>query len=151
MKKIYIQSFIEFLFIIICGCSSSHISSYTSFDFHFVSLGTEVSTFEGYIIKDLVMDGSIKTWYFMPAADKETILEKLKAIGFFEQSDKVNLGNLFSLRVEYNGIEKFTSWGGFTSDNEYQIKLGELGRIIMDIIESSTEFQSLPPARGGRL
>lgn len=151
MKTISLQFFLIFQLVVLCGCSSSRTNYYTSFDFHYVSGSIQVNTFNGYLVKDLVKDGNIKTLYSMSASSKEAVLEKLKTIGFFDQPDKISIGNLQSIRVEYNGIEKFASWGGFDSNNEYQTKLDELGRLIVEIAVLSPEFQSLPPARGGRL
>lgn len=151
--------------IIVLACTKSTIEPdpqflkvYMHYDFR-----NEVNTFKNYLQKDLILDGVAQTGFLFSAEEQEKILEKVNSVNYFGFPDTIryvpglesmsvvvepNPGEQF-LRIKYHHQDKIVYWYYPLPDNEYARLLLELKDFIVETIESTSEYQSLPEARGG--
>ena len=137
-------------------------SQFLKIHFHY-GLNNELNTFEQTYQKDLVLDGTVKIPFWLTAVKQEQILIKVQTIHFFQFPDTIkykpeadsiavvmvpNPSRQF-LRIQYHQQDKTVNWHyPLPEDNEYVPLLLELTGLIIEIIKSKPEYQSLPPARG---
>jgi hypothetical protein len=136
--------------------------------FHY-GFANELNTFEQTLQKDLVMNGTISTSFWLTTEEQRLILSKVQSVNFFDFPDTIrqevgsdsimaltvpNPGIQF-LRVQYKEQDKTVYWYAYLRDsqgnNDHATMLIQLTSLIIDIIESKPEYQSLPPAEGGYL
>lgn len=131
--------------------------------FHY-GFENELNTFEQFFQKDLVLDGIIATSFWLTTGEQDLILARVKNIQFFDFPDTIryemgpdsimvttcpNPGVQF-LRIQYGDQDKTVYWYlPLPVNNDYATLLTELVVMIIDVIESKPEYQSLPPAEGG--
>ena len=150
------------------GCSKTIIEPVSQFlKIHFYyGFGNELNTFEQTYTKDLVLDGYITVDFWLTEAEQESIRNKLQVVNFFSFPDTLiypivsdsimvriepDPGWQF-LRVVDENHDKIVYWRyPFPEGNEFVARMVELKNLIIDIIEAKSEYQALPPPRGGRL
>jgi len=149
---------------VLVSCTSKTVQSdkqTAEFRFHYsCDTGDEADTFEGYIIKDLNLDGKTKVHFKIPPESGAAILAKLEEIHFFEMKspypsrpwvgDKpVTWPN--SLRVVLGDQEKYIEWDNIVGIRTPVKELRELRGLILNIMRSSPEWKLLPPVHNPRL
>jgi len=154
--------------LIMIGCSKTTTAPDPQFlKIHFYyGFGNELNTFEQTYTKDLVLDGYITVDFWLTEAEQETIRNKLYVVDFFHFPDTLiyqigpdsimvsinpDPGWQF-LQVADENRDKIVYWRyPFPEENEFVPRLVKLKNLIIDIIEAKSEYQALPPPRGGRL
>ena len=130
--------------------------------FHY-GFENELNTFELTYQKDLVMDGTIKTSFWLNQKEQNEIVEKIQAINFFDFPDTIKYGESDSIRIyvspnpgrqfiriKYNESDKTVNWyPPLPENNSFTPNLKDLMIFIIQIIETNPEYKKLPPARGG--
>lgn len=118
--------------------------------------------------KDMISGKDVTTKLSLTNEERKQILDKILSINLFDFPDNFSdnstsckLGTTqipyssYDLTVTYRTRIKHLSWSDqFTCKDNPNLevqKLRELGRFIIDIIESKAEYKKLPPARGGYL
>jgi len=119
----------------------------------------ELNTFQNYYQKDLVIDGTIRTEFWLTKEEQNLILEKANETNFFSLPDsmlnrspvEISPNPLQFLRIKNGQMEKIVVWN-YTLP-AYQLpgyrKLLELAEVIRIIVESKPEYKGLPPCNGG--
>ena len=121
----------------------------------------ELNTFENTCTKDLVMDGVIKTDFWLTSKEQKDILKMAKKSKFFSMPDtfkyvsKGNIGVSYSLdlgpqmlRIKYKTKDKTVVWTYPTTEGDVRAqKLIKLSRSIRKIIEAKPEYKKLPRPR----
>ncbi|MDP1994235.1 MAG: hypothetical protein Q8K40_03215 [Ignavibacteria bacterium] len=118
-----------------------------------------MNTFEQSLTKDLIPD-TIKISFWFTKREQEIILTKAERIGFFNFPDtifaKPNETQLpdygaQTLRIKFGNKDKTVVW--FNPVDELRFKyfvlLRELKILILDIVESKSEYKALPERKGG--
>jgi hypothetical protein len=133
---------------------------------YYYGFGNQLNTFEQTYTKDLVLDGYITVDFWLTEAEQESIRNKLQVVNFFSFPDTLiyQIGSdsiMVSispdpgwqfLQVADENRDKIVYWRyPFPEGNEFVARLVELKNLIIDIIEAKSEYQALPPPRGGRL
>jgi hypothetical protein len=121
----------------------------------------ELNTFDGYIQKDLVVDGTIRVPFWLSKDEQIIILHAVNETQFFSFPDTIHReANIAfnpdpspdKLRIKYNGKEKNIVWFYPMQDSsQYTLPLHTLKRIIESVIDSNSIYQKLPPAHGAYL
>jgi hypothetical protein len=121
----------------------------------------ELDTFRQTFQKDLVMDGTIRSPFWLTSGEQDAILQKAMEIGFFSFPDSIQKekGVHLSpdpspdmLRIQYQGQDQTVVWFYPPDPNEVRVKpLLELQDLIVKIIQAKPEYKALPPANGGYL
>jgi hypothetical protein len=157
--------FITFI-IVLAGCREEIIFTDPQdlrIQYHY-GFKNELNTFDKTYQKDLVMDGTVKTTFWLTSDEQEQILSKANSIKFFQFPDTIpyqkmpdgtrvtfdpDPGPQF-LRIEYqNMVKKIVWFYPINYENEYTQPLLELTKLLEQIIKSKPEYKKLPPARGG--
>jgi hypothetical protein len=132
--------------------------------FHY-GFENELNTFELTYQKDLVMDGTIKTSFWLNQKEQNKIVEKIQAINFFDFPDTIKYGESDSIRIyvspnpgrqfiriKYQQFDKTVNWfSPLPESNSCTPILKDLMTFIIQIIEVNPEFEKLPPVQGGYL
>jgi len=119
----------------------------------------ELNTFQNYYQKDLVIDGVIRTEFWLTKEEQNIILEKANEINFFSLPDsiinrapvEIYPNPLQYLRIRRGEREKIIVWNYMLP--AYQLpgyrKLIELADLIRITVESKPEYKRLPQRNGG--
>lgn len=137
----------------------------SDFKFYFVyGVGANIlDTFNGTFTKDMVMDPPITVNLSLSEEAMKNIYQKMLDINFFnypevfsipiKEGEAIGMVTPYSsyyFLVNYNGQIKRLSWqDSITNENEQATKLHELINLIINYIESTLQYQSLPPPNGG--
>ena len=120
-----------------------------------------LNTFEDTYTKDLIADGTITIPFKLTENELSQIYDKMCEIGFFDYPDTFNGTNsestleidpfyTYIFKVRHGNSEKHLHWDDCCMDIDPRLeKLGELGDLIKEIIESRMEYKQLPETRGG--
>lgn len=126
--------------------------------FHFNRFD-ELDTFNGTYQKDLI-PGLVKTRMWLTKNEQEIILNKLDDIRFFSLPDTVIIASeegvalapdfgVQRISVQYGSHNKTILWHEPTSPTSKVAPLiGDLSRLLLDLIHSKPEFKALPPTKG---
>ncbi len=161
MKKkiIFSIAFIVALF----GCKKEnpveqHDEQFIQIDYSY-NFKDELNTFEGFLQKDLVMDGTTKVSFWLSTQEQNSILEAVNEAHFFALPDTIYSQKDVTiapnpspdgLRIKYEGQEKTVTWFyPLEPGSESTLLLNNLTSKIREVINSSSTYQKLPPARGG--
>jgi hypothetical protein len=118
-----------------------------------------VDTFNGTLTKDLILDGTISTSFWLTKAEQEAVLAEVQKEDFFHLPDTLfaTPGVMVSpnpspdfLRVAANGEDKMVVWFypvDVTLPGGQSIQ--RVSEAVREIIESTPEYKELPAARGG--
>ena len=160
MKKLLIGSFSLILFLNL-SCSQNSIEPEEQFVQLYIKYNhkDELNTFENYLIKDLVLDGTIKIDFWLTKEEQLKIQDKIFEIDYFSLPDsllntapvEISSNPVQHLKVRIDDSEKSVSWNYTLPEfqNEQHLKIYELSDYLINIIETKPEFKSLPPRNGG--
>lgn len=123
----------------------------------------ELNTLNNTYTKDMIGDPPVTTHLSLSKGELDTIISKMKEIGFFGYPDWFSVptqpGGMvgcvtpfesYYFRVECDSGAKGLYWDdNITNANKDADKLRELIRLIKGIVESKPEYQRLPAPRGG--
>ena len=119
----------------------------------------ELNTFENYLKKDLIRDGSIKIRFWLTEDEQNRIIEMVQETNFYTIPDTLlNTSNMVItpdaiqyLRIKNDGIENTVVWNWIPDEyrTEHYNKLRKLAKFIIELIESKPEYKNLPPRNGG--
>jgi hypothetical protein len=133
--------------------------------FFMYNFENELNTFDNTYQKDLDADGAIKISFNLTAEEHERIVQKASEINFFSFPDTLpkynNTDSIVAhvepncnevLRIKTQTEDHISVWNSdiFYNQTEY-LRIQELRSIIISIIESKQQYQSLPAAKGGYL
>lgn len=151
------------LFLSLVGCEKGNPvgvrdAQEIQIDYQF-GLHDRLNTFEGFVQKDLVLDGVIKTDFWLSTPEQISILEVVDQVRFFEFPDTirrqpgVTMEPDFSpdvLRIHCENQEKTVVWF-YPMENSpgYTDSLQTLITRIRDVLFSNSIYRKLPPPRGG--
>jgi hypothetical protein len=123
------------------------------------NLRDELNTFEGYVRKDLIRDGTIKAQIWLADAEQQSVIDLIDETGFFSFPDTIHrepdlyVSPDFSpdrLRISYNGTDKtVVLFFPMEFASPYTTPMGRLTSGIRQILESNRLYKKLPPANGG--
>ena len=122
----------------------------------------EINTFSKTCTKDLVLDGTITMDYWFHLEEQDTIIKVLEDIDFFSLPDTLSYQpddsvvvsispdpGIQSLRINYISQDKTVYWYIFNSyPSEYE-RILRITALLKEILESDSEYQSLPEPTGG--
>lgn len=118
-----------------------------------------VDTFQGTLTKDLVLDGTITTSFWLTKAEQKALMAELQKEDFFHLPDTLLSTPGVSvdpdpspdfLRVVASGEDKMVVWFhpvDITQPGGQAIE--RISTSVRNIIEATSEFRELPAARGG--
>ena len=120
----------------------------------------EINTFEGFLKKDLVMDGTIQISFWLSKVEQESILYVVQKIHFFEFPDTLSRRGEYAvirpdpgpqkLRIKCGNQEKTVIWfPPINPKSEFSVPLQKLIDKIWEVINANPRYQKLPSARGG--
>lgn len=167
MKKINILCLFLLIFLLFNSCSDKVVEPVES-DPQFVQIffkyyhKNELNTFDKTYQKDLIMDGTIKVYFWLTTEEQNEILKKANEINFFSFPDifpsdpgiiiRPDPGDQI-LRIKTDNEDHQTQWTISTilidTNDPQTVKLKELISLIISIIEAKAEYKNLPPSRGG--
>lgn len=141
---------------------SKLISTNTDYNFGFifkygVGARNELNTFEGTFKKDMVTKDPVTTSLELTNKELNTILNKMTEIDFFNLPEEITGCSTipcvtYQYSVRYKDKNKKIYMENHPNSQDAQIlKLKELNKLIIEIIESKEEYRQLPPAKGGYL
>jgi len=122
----------------------------------------EINTFNKTCTKDLVFAGTITMDYWFQLEEQDTIIKVLEEINFFNLPDTLSYQpvdtiavtiepdpGIQSLRINYNNQDKTVYWYILNSyPSEYE-RILRITTQLEEILESDSEYQSLPEPTGG--
>jgi helix-turn-helix protein len=139
--------------------SEDYDEQYFKIRMHY-DFNNEVNTFSNQLQKDLALDGVVTIEFYFETEELFRIEEMVFLIDFFALQDTIhqassdstiyetpNPGTQF-LRVAHNDNDKTVYWQYPLPGTEEAARLLRLHNLIIEIIEASEEYQSLPEARG---
>ncbi len=119
----------------------------------------ELNTFEGFLQKDLVLDGTVRVSLWLSKDEQNTILDAVKETQFFTFPDTIHRQEGVSispdsspdqLRISYNGQDKTVVWFyPMQAQSQFAPLLRKLNSRIADVIYANPTYRKLPAARGG--
>ncbi|MBK7103787.1 MAG: hypothetical protein IPH62_19165 [Ignavibacteriae bacterium] len=129
--------------------------------FYKYSFKNELDTYKLKYTKDLVLDGTITTDFWLTKEEQEKIIQKVEEINFFNLPDSLTWTESDStklefdpdpgkqiLKINYENKEKNIYWYLVNSYPEEHNKIIELTNTIEEIIYKKPEYKSLPAANG---
>lgn len=163
-KNIFLISIILILSFFLISCNpTEQLSKQMPEDFNFslqygFSGKNEINTYTSTITKDLIENGTMSITFDIPYSDLEDIYNKLNDLDIINIKNKLIKEGLsiepnseYILNFTANDNE-FTIYGDSTM---YSIKNDdannyiEFVRYVIDYVESTSEYKSLPESKGG--
>jgi hypothetical protein len=130
------------------------VKVYFKYDFR-----DQVDTFNGFLTKDLVANGTVTVSFLFTTAQQDSILEALAQADFFGLPDTLHpIPNVAIapnpgpqiLRVEYQGKLKSLVWFYLLDESDPRsAAVRHLWQTIWQVVESTDSYKLLPPAVGG--
>jgi hypothetical protein len=166
MKKRFLLVFLILIFsLIIIGCKKDDsLPEQITEDFNFslqygINGINEINTYENTITKDLILDGTKSIKFEIPKKDLGDVYSKLVELDIARISEKLVNKKLFITPLtEYIltftiSKRKYTVSGDATmyslNGNEQVDDFSTFVKYVIDYVESTTEYKSLPEPEGG--
>jgi hypothetical protein len=118
-----------------------------------------VDTFNGTLTKDLALDGTISTSFWLTKTEQKVLMAELQQEDFFHLPDTLLSTPGVSiypdpspdfLRVAANGEDKTVVWfHPVDVTDPHGQTIQRLSEAVRAIIEATSEYKELPAARGG--
>ena len=135
-----------------------HDEQFIQIDFSY-GFKDELNTFEGFVQKDLILDGAARKPLWFSKAEQSSIVDVVIETKFLTFPDTLyaQKGVLVSpdfspdqLRIRYNGQDKTVVWFyPLDPSSEFTAPLNKLALSIKNILVANETYKKLPPARGG--
>jgi hypothetical protein len=119
----------------------------------------ELNTFEGFVQKDLVKDGTTKVPLWLSAEEQESIITVVEETHYFSLPDTIHREpNVFiqpdfspdKLRIQYKNEEKIVVWYyPMQLGSPYRNSLNKIISRIDSVLSANNTYKQLPPQNGG--
>lgn len=117
----------------------------------------EINTFENFVIKDLISEGTASTEIILTQEEMEKIYQKMREINILEPKELIP-ENTSCIQMPYgedkwkiklNGETQTLYWNGkYCETTDYAKQLIGIRNFILDIVKSKDEYKKLPEAKG---
>jgi len=140
-----------------CGCGNDITGLQVHFKYDYKN---ELNTFDNYLIKDLVLDGTADTTIFLTSEEKEIIAAAASETKFFSLPDTIKSGADFEqnpapgpqmLRIKLGDLDKTVVWTIPYGNSPEEKRIRKMSGVIRKIILDTPEYKNLPPVKGGYL
>jgi len=142
---------------LLCGCTDDivpkrdpqYVGLYYRYNYR-----DEVDTFNGTLTKDLVADGTATIGFCLTTKAQDSILAEAVRDSFFAIPDTIVSPAHIAiypfpppqvLRIRAGELSHQVVWYNYPGGDA----MTRLARVILGIVQSTPEYKSLPPARGG--
>lgn len=140
-----------------CNCGEEDIDLQIDLKYGYAD---EVNTFENYLKKDLVMDGTADTTFSFTVEQKNAILSMANEVSFFDMPEVIESTVNFeqnpspgeqTLRIKFDKWDHTVKWNYPIGDSKLEQDIKKLSYFIINIVINSSEYEALPKAEGGYL